>query len=270
MTYITPDWVALEQEAKTYWPRPQQSPRFIGGWGFRGEVIPLLSEAPLPPLALKVTHTVPVPRPVPRPGLVTTSPFEQDYQDARGPGLIPGTTKNLQGLGWLGTVEEMTFVDKWSPWELIETYRGWGIYRQVLTAAPPRSRSYTGPTLGSTVFAVASPGAGTSSLVNDQATPMAGGQASPRTLVDARARVDQYIADQAAAPAHASAVAAQIATQWSTLPQTIVPPMPNEGATAFAPPAAIDPWYNSRGTWMAAGGAGLLGLALLAWLKSRR
>lgn len=183
MTYITPDWVALEHEAATYWPRPTQGPRFIGGWGFRGEVLPLLSEAPLPPLALKVTHTVPAPKPVPVPPLITTSPFEQDYQDARGPGLIPGTTKNLQGLG-----------DAFGP-----PTRNDGSIAQALAL-----KTQAGPT-------------GWQQALIDAANP----------------------ALQARPPA---------------------PPIPPEQ----------DPWYNSRGTWMAAGGAGLLGIALLWWLKSRR
>lgn len=94
MTYITPDDVALQAEAKRYaarHPMPQ-GPAFIGGRGFRGEVIPLLAAAPIPPLDLKVTKSWKTTNPAPRAPFVTTSPYDQDHQDP-----LPGMF--LSGLG---------------------------------------------------------------------------------------------------------------------------------------------------------------------------
>jgi hypothetical protein len=94
VTYITPDFVALEQEAKRYavHHRLPQGPAFSGGRGFRGEVIPLLAAAPVPPLTMPITRSWKMRDPPPNFPLVTSSPLEQDYQDA-----LPGSM--LHGLG---------------------------------------------------------------------------------------------------------------------------------------------------------------------------
>lgn len=98
MTYITPDDVALQQEAKRYAARHPMPliPGFIGnGLLSNGRSFPLLSAQPLPPYQPKLMITKPVTGPVPPPHATTWSPLEQDYVDPPGPGMfLP-----LQGLG---------------------------------------------------------------------------------------------------------------------------------------------------------------------------
>ncbi len=92
MTYLTPDFVALRTEAEHY---AKQHPRpwgagFMRGRGFRGEHIPMLTAAPIPPLNVK-DYNPRVLGPTPGPGAVTISPWDEAYQDSdRGPGAMSG------------------------------------------------------------------------------------------------------------------------------------------------------------------------------------
>ncbi len=92
MTYLTPDFVALRTEAEHYakqHPRPQGA-GFVRGRGFRGEHIPMLTAAPIPPLNVK-DYNPRVLGPTPGPGAVTISPWDEAYQDSdRGPGAMEG------------------------------------------------------------------------------------------------------------------------------------------------------------------------------------
>ena len=128
MTYITPDFVALRAEAKHYaaqHPLPQD-PRFNGGINalgkrFRGEHLPILSEAPIPPIHV-VDLNPSVLGPTPGVNAITISPLDESFQDCSfGPGtflnitdrdplggIFPGSLPpGLRGLGavslpWLG------------------------------------------------------------------------------------------------------------------------------------------------------------------------
>ena len=94
--YLTPDDVALAQEAKRYAARHPMplAPRFIGTNALLGRrSFPLLSALPMPPYQPSLMITRPVTGPkVPR-GACTASPLERDYVDPPGPGLF------LHGLG---------------------------------------------------------------------------------------------------------------------------------------------------------------------------
>ncbi len=115
MTYITPDFLALRSEAEHYAKRHplNQGPRFAGGRGFRGEHLPLLSAAPIPPLTVK-DYNPKVLGPIPGPNAITISPLDEAVQDdPRGPGafldqtqrsalsgIFPGSLpRSLRGLG---------------------------------------------------------------------------------------------------------------------------------------------------------------------------
>ncbi len=104
VTYITPDDIALKQESEHYWTRPSQGPAFVGGKGFRGEVMPLLGPAPLPPFTSK-QRTLPSVVKLNRWG--TYSPYDENVKDPRGPGMFQGTL--------LGTDEDI---------QAMETARG--------------------------------------------------------------------------------------------------------------------------------------------------
>lgn len=92
MTYITPDWIALEQEAKRYAARHPMPlvPAFIGNNVLdRGRCFPLLSAQPLPPYSPKVWFTHPVTGAKVPKGANTSSPLERDYVDTTtGPGAF--------------------------------------------------------------------------------------------------------------------------------------------------------------------------------------
>lgn len=114
MTYLTPDFIALRTEAEHYAKRHplRQGPRFAGGGGFRGEHLPLLSAAPIPPLHVKDLNP-PVIGPIPGRNAITISPMDEAFQDYRGPGMFIDMTQldpvanqappRLEGLGSLGT-----------------------------------------------------------------------------------------------------------------------------------------------------------------------
>ncbi len=98
-----------------------QRPAFVGGRGFRGEHLPLLASAPIPPLLVN-DHNPRVIGPTPGPNAITISPLDEAYQDCTyGPGtflnmtdrdplagIFPGSLpRSLRGLGsldmaWIG------------------------------------------------------------------------------------------------------------------------------------------------------------------------
>ncbi len=119
MTYLTPDFIALRAEADHYAKQHPltQGAGFVRGKGFRGEHIPMLTAAPVPPFKAK-DHNPRVLGPTPGPNAVTISPLDEAYQDSDcGPGaflnmtqrdplggIFPGSLqRSLQGLAGIGT-----------------------------------------------------------------------------------------------------------------------------------------------------------------------
>ncbi len=115
MTYLTPDFIALRTEAEHYAKQHPlaQGAGFVRGKGFRGEHIPMLTAAPVPPFVAK-DYNPRVLGPTPGPNAITISPLDEAYQDSDcGPGtflnmtqrdplagIFPGSLpRSLRGLG---------------------------------------------------------------------------------------------------------------------------------------------------------------------------
>lgn len=116
MTYLTPDFIALRAEADHYAKQHPltQGAGYVRGRGFRGEHIPMLTAAPVPPLLVK-DYNPRVLGPTRGPNAITISPLDDAYQDdPRGPGAFLDMTQRdplaglpesdpLAGLAGIGT-----------------------------------------------------------------------------------------------------------------------------------------------------------------------
>lgn len=253
MTYLTPDFIALRAEADHYAKQHPltQGAGFVRGRGFRGEHIPMLTAAPVPPLLVK-DYNPRVLGPTNGPNAVTISPWDEAYRDdPRGPGafidmtqrdplagIFPGSLpRSMHGLGAGTPLMPMNVMLTWAPGATDQRKQ------EIMTA--------TGISPSGASFGAFSSFTGSS---YDGSIGLYG-------------RLSQYPeVTNLSVTAPVTTATFPTPVQVFNAANALRPPSVTQQAMAAMSSPAAAP---SRAPWLVGGGIALTGIALLLWLKRR-